>query len=79
MMVKTIRWENERRWYEASIVIDLIEDITIVRRWGAKDSERGSQKIEIIASLEAAHRRLKELGKQRAQRPEPYRQVMERP
>lgn len=41
-----VRWESTNRWYEASIICDLLGDWMVIRRWGGLRNRRGGHKID---------------------------------
>lgn len=60
------------RWYEASIVYDLLGDWTVVRRWGGRKNRLNGHLVEVVADYEAACRRLDAIDAERRKRPTPY-------
>lgn len=69
------RWETHTRWYEISIVHDLLDDWTIVRRWGGLQSQHNGCLIEVVDSYDSACQRLDILAQERRRRPTPYHPV----
>ena len=69
---EALRWETATRWYEASIIRDLLGDWTVVRRWGGRTNRLNGRLIEVVADYEAACRRLNEIDAERRSRPTPY-------
>lgn len=64
------RWVNleKRRYYQAFVVQNLLEQWEVVLAWGAMDSKRGGGKVRIVESREAAEAALKEVGRRRRRR-----------
>jgi len=56
-------WVNpdNRRYYQADLVKDLLGDWTLVKAWGSLDSNRGSQRITYVASKKEGLRQIEEL------------------
>ena len=69
------RWENPTRWYEALIVLDLLGDWTVVRRWGGRGSRLGNQLIEVVDDYPTAVTRVDKIDAQRRRRKVPYCRV----
>ena len=49
------RWETAQRWYEAELVLDLLGDWVLMRRWGSKASRQHGE-LSHLVSGEAAGR-----------------------
>ncbi len=43
------RWETTHRWYEVELVQDLLNDWTVMRRWGGKGSHRYGKKTVLVS------------------------------
>lgn len=72
---RTVRWETTDRWYEASIVRDLLDDWTVWRRWGSRHSTLGGSMVELAQGYDDACQRIKAIDRQRRARRKSYRIV----
>jgi hypothetical protein len=45
-MVARARWETAQRWHEVELVLDLLGDWVLMRRWGSKASRRHGEQIQ---------------------------------
>jgi predicted DNA-binding WGR domain protein len=60
-----MRWESKTRYYAVRVQADLFGDVILSRYWGGKNSHRGGEKHEPLATLEAVKRRLSEIDRDR--------------
>ena len=42
------RWETVQRWYEAELVLDLLGDWVLMRRWGSKASRQYGELSHLV-------------------------------
>jgi predicted DNA-binding WGR domain protein len=65
---ETQRWTKGTRYYETSIVQDLLNDWTVYRRWGRIASRNGGHLINVCGSCEDAASLLETIERRRRAR-----------
>lgn len=70
MSSRILRWEKHdagtRRYYEAFVARDLLDDLVLVTRWGRIGSPLGGSQQQILMHCEDADGALARVRKQRA-------------
>lgn len=63
-------WVNpdNRRYYQADLVKDLLGDWTVVKVWGSLDSHRGNMKMCLVSGEEEGLSEIQGMMKERQQR-----------
>lgn len=65
MLSPTRRFETDCRYYVLCCSRDLWGELVVSRYWGGKDSRRGQQRHEVVASTAVAEQRFAAIARQR--------------
>ena len=60
------RWETKTRYYVATVSIDLLGDLVMVKRWGGLSNGRGGEATIMLADRIAAELALTALDRRRS-------------
>lgn len=65
-------WENNTRWYEAEIYLDLLKNLLLIQRWGGKYNSLHGKKTHILPNLKTGLKFLHKINIKRKKRKNPY-------
>ncbi|MBP8232116.1 MAG: WGR domain-containing protein [Rhizorhabdus sp.] len=61
-------WISSTRYYTATVSVDLLGDLVLVRRWGGRHNNRGGEATRLLADAEAGRAELDALDRLRTRR-----------